>query len=293
MKTLPLNKVASKKQKTTPQNKKKIRIWTLSNKLLGMCLLPMIVVCGSITMLSSATIRSTIDEEVLSSLQIVSASVVETYTNLYEGDYSVDFVGKVRKGKTEINGNYQLIDALKEKTESFLEMAQNTTESADIVRNAVEEITEGARNQADSTGSAHDNIIMMGNQISLITQEVDSMADSAVDMSKKEKESEMIIADLSASSDHTKESVVKVEQQIGYMNKAVEDIKQAVEMIQNIADETDLLSLNASIEATRAGDAGRGFAVVAEQICKLALQSNESGKEIDRILVVLKNKLMS
>lgn len=466
MKTLPLNKVASKKQKTTPQNKKKIRIWTLSNKLLGMCLLPMIVVCGSITMLSSATIRSTIDEEVLSSLQIVSASVAETYTNLYEGDYSVDFVGKVRKGKTEINGNYQLIDALKEKTgyevsmlfgnsrlittvpkengaratgipadknvykqveagekvflknyillgrecyvfydplinsdgtimgaievvmdsasinkainaqvskivifsamfviivgvavfllarvmvirmnrigsflsslisgkldhvpdpkvirtndelgdiyrncvqvqdtfkhmvgeikescdnlkekaESFLEMAQNTTESADIVRNAVEEITEGARNQADSTGSAHDNIIMMGNRISLITQEVDSMADSAVDMSKKEKESEMIIADLSASSDHTKESVVKVEQQIGYMNKAVEDIKQAVEMIQNIADETDLLSLNASIEAARAGDAGRGFAVVAEQICKLALQSNESGKEIDRIL---------
>ena len=104
------------------------------------------------------------------------------------------------------------------------------------------------------------------------------MAESAMNMSKKEKESALIMDDLSASNDHTKESVAKVEAQIVHMNQAVGNIRQAVEMIQAIADETDLLSLNASIESAR------GFAVVAEQICKLALQSNESGKEIDKIL---------
>lgn len=457
---------ATKSMKTMKANKKRIRIWTFSNKLLTMCLLPMVLVCILISSLSTSTIRSAIDEEVLNSLEIVATSVNEIYTNLYEGDYSVDFVGKVRKGTTDITGNYQLVDALKESTgfevsmlfgnirlittvpkengarangipmdknlykqieagetlflknyvllgrecyvyyeplvnsdgsvigaievvkdsasinetinaqvsrivifsivfviivgfavsilarimvsrmgrigrflerlisgkldhvpdnktlkvndelgdiyrncvqvqdtfkhmvgeikvscdnlklkaDSFSEMAQNTTEAAEIVRIAVEEISNGARNQADSTVSAHDNIATMSSQISLITKEVDSMAVSAKDMSQKEKESEMIIGDLSASSDHTKESVTRVAEQIEHMNRAVGNIKQAVEMIQAIADETDLLSLNASIEAARAGDAGRGFAVVAEQICKLALQSNESGKEIDRIL---------
>ena len=77
---------------------------------------PMVLVCMLISTLSTTTIRKTIDEEVLNSLQIVAASVNEIYTNLYEGDYTVDFVGKVRKGTTEINGNFQLVDALKEKT---------------------------------------------------------------------------------------------------------------------------------------------------------------------------------
>ncbi len=125
---------------------------------------------------------------------------------------------------------------------------------------------------------------MISSQIGLITREVDDMAEYARDMSAREKESEMIIRELSASNDHTKESVSRVAEQISLMNSAVGNIKKAVEMIQSIADETDLLSLNASIEAARAGEAGRGFAVVAEQICKLALQSNESGKDIEKIL---------
>lgn len=109
------NKGIKKKTKMVT-DKKKIRIWTFSKKLLALCLLPMVVVCTLISILSTSTIRDTIDEEVLSSLQIVAASVNEIYTNLYEGDYSVDFVGKVRKGTTEINGNFKLVDALKEKT---------------------------------------------------------------------------------------------------------------------------------------------------------------------------------
>ncbi|MBQ6787989.1 MAG: cache domain-containing protein [Lachnospiraceae bacterium] len=467
-KTKKLLELGTLKRKVAKKNKgkKRIRIWTFSNKLLALCLLPMVIVCMLISILSTTTISDTIDEEVLNSLQIVAASVNEIYTNLYEGDYTVDFVGKVRKGTTEINGNFQLVDALKEKTgfevsmlfgntrlittvpkengaratgiptdkeiykrieagetiflknytllgrecyvyydplinsdgsiigaievvkdsasinamiraqinriaiftaifvifvglavgilargmvvrmtrigrflqqliegrldfipdyktlkvkdelgdiyrncvqvqetfkhmvseikiscdnlkqkaDSFLEIAQDTSQAANIVRVAVEEISNGARNQADSTVSANDNIAKMSGQIHLITQEVDSMAESAINMSQKEKESVSIIDDLSYSSDHTKDSIAKVEAQIMHMNLAVENIKQAVEMIQEIAEETDLLSLNASIEAARAGEAGKGFAVVAEQICKLALQSNESGKEIDKIL---------
>ncbi len=175
-------------------------------------------------------------------------------------------------------------DDLKNAADKFSDLAQNTTDAADGVKVAVEEISNGARIQADSTGVAHDNIAMISNQIGLINKEVDDMADYAKIMSGKEKESEVIIGELSVSNDHTKDSVAKVAEQITLMSSAVVNIKNAVEMIQAIAEETDLLSLNASIEAARAGEAGRGFAVVAEQISKLALQSNDSGKDIERIL---------
>lgn len=455
-----------KKTKAPKKEKKQVRIWTFSKRLLALCLLPMVIVCVLVATLSTMTLKDTIEGEIENSLQIVSASVSETYTNLYEGDYSVDFVGKVRKGDTDITGNYQLLDALKKQTgfdvsllfgntrlittvskengargngiptdkevyarietgESiflkdfevmgrecyvyyeplinsdgsvigaievvtdsasvketvnsqvmeivlfslvlaliagvavgvlsrgmvvrmgrigellerliggkldyephagylkandelgdiyrncvkvqdtfkgmvgeiktscdnlklaagrFSEMAQDTTEEADVVRMAVEEISNGARRQADSTADAHDSVAMISSQIGLITKEVDDMAEYAADMSKKEEESEAIIGELSVSNDHTKDSVSKVAEQITLMNDAVKSIKDAVMMIQSIAEETDLLSLNASIEAARAGEAGRGFAVVAEQICKLALQSNESSKDIERIL---------
>ena len=68
------------------------------------------------------------------------------------------------------------------------------------------------------------------------------------------------------------------------MYDAVNDIHKAVELIQSIADETDLLSINANIEAARAGEAGKGFAVVADQINKLAIQSNNSSMDIQKML---------
>ncbi len=462
MKQLPKFKITKKEKK----EKKKVRIWTFSRRLLALCLLPMVIICVVIASVSTATLKNSIESQMEDSLQIIATAVSETYTNLYEGDYTVDFVGKVRKGDTVISGEYRLLDALKEGTgfdvsllfgnsrlitsvakengarangtpvdkavykeiedgsrkfydnleiqgrecyvlyvplintdgsvigsievskesasiqqaineqvasivvislvlcviavalvsilsrimvkqmsriKKFLEsliggnlhnepntkdmkandelgdiyrsivklqntfmdivkeikyscddlinaagkftdMAKNTAEAADGVKVAVEEISNGARSQADGTASAHDNVSMISEQIGLIMQEVDDMAEYASDMSAKEKESEEIIGELSVSSDHTKGSVLKATEQMALMDSAVKDIKKAVEMIQDIADETDLLSLNASIEAARAGEAGRGFAVVAEQISKLALQSEESSRDIERIL---------
>lgn len=66
--------------------------------------------------------------------------------------------------------------------------------------------------------------------------------------------------------------------------KAVEKINELTEAISDISDQTSLLSLNASIEAARAGDAGRGFAVVASEISKLANKSLENVDDIERIV---------
>lgn len=131
---------------------------------------------------------------------------------------------------------------------------------------------------------ANENVVRIGEQIEYISEEVKSLTDYAGRMAEAEKASEEIMKELNGSNESTKESVLRVAEQITDMNGAIQNITKAVSMIQDIADETDLLSLNASIEAARAGEAGRGFAVVAEQISKLADQSKRSATEIEQII---------
>ena len=90
---------------------------------------------------------------------------------------------------------------------------------------------------------------------------------------------------------HIEESISSLAEQMMKTDTAMEQIGSMVEMIVNVAEETNLLSLNASIEAARAGDAGKGFAVVAEQIGKLAVNSGEAADDISRLTSEIKEAM--
>ena len=194
---------------------------------------------------------------------------------------SVKLQKTLRSIVTEIKDS---ADDLTASSNKLIKMAQDTQESVNDVYHAVGEISDGARNQANETTDANENVVRIGEQIEYISEEVKSLTDYAGRMAEAEKASEEIMKELNGSNESTKESVLRVAEQITDMNGAIQNITKAVSMIQDIADETDLLSLNASIEAARAGEAGRGFAVVAEQISKLADQSKRSATEIEQII---------
>ena len=103
-------------------------------------------------------------------------------------------------------------------------------------------------------------------------------------MKKADDESEQIINELGVSNDKTIEAIKKIGTSVHTTNESVGKIQEAINLITSIASETSLLALNASIEATRAGEAGRGFAVVASQISKLSEDSNNSAKTIEDII---------
>jgi len=453
----------TKETGTKKNQAKKIRKIGIAQKLLAMCLLPMLIICVGITVFASQALRSGIEDEIEKSLQIVATSVNETYTNLYKGDYVVGQSGKVTKGDVSISGETQLIDGLRDKTgfevsmlfgkmrlittlrndkgvrangtaadndiwssiESgqvifekncdlfgknyyvyyqplvnsdgsvmgaievamdassvenlvhnqvikiiifavclvaitamcvlmisgkmvntmkeirvFLDklvngelgtkadkklqgrndelgdiyritvmlqetlrkivsdiktssnnllhsasqlatMSQDTRSTMDGVVDSMDGIFQGATSQAKNSATANDNVLLISEQIDLITREVEQLTGLAARMYEDEKASEQIVEELSESNEDTKISIDKIAEQIAIMYQSIQGIKEAVGVIQAIADETDLLSLNASIEAARAGEAGRGFAIVAEQICKLADQSAQSATEIE------------
>jgi methyl-accepting chemotaxis protein len=92
---------------------------------------------------------------------------------------------------------------------------------------------------------------------------------------------------LSESNDRTGAAIKTIGKQIRLTDESIKKISAATELITSIASQTNLLSLNASIESARAGEAGKGFAVVAMEIQKLAVQSNDAAVEIQQIIDTL------
>lgn len=206
-----------------------------------------------------------------------------------------DEVGEICRAIKKLEENLSdIIRNVIKESKSLLEASDNmrnrtsiTSEHVEQMEKAVNEIAIGAGSQAEETQSATENIILMGNMIEEMAGELDNLNHKAQQMKEGGQTVMEAIRELQESNAKTSESIDIIYEQTNVTNESAQKIKEATALITNIAEETNLLSLNASIEAARAGEQGRGFAVVAAQIQKLAEQSNESARQIERIILSL------
>lgn len=183
----------------------------------------------------------------------------------------------------------ELTEELAVSARSLDHMSAKSSQTTQEVSSTIQEISLGVNNQAEETQSVGHNISYMGEMIGEIKNEINSLRNNAIQMDTCEKETHIIVSELEMQNSKTLEAVNSIADQTTKTNDSVMRIKEVIAIISDIARQTNLLSLNASIEAARAGEYGKGFSIVAQEIQVLAEQSNDSAKEIERIIGELVN----
>ena len=182
-----------------------------------------------------------------------------------------------------VSGVNEHVLNLQQDTASLKERADFCNDGTKQISQAMEELSVTAVTLAENVQDVNAKSLEMGNAITDIDGDVQVLSDNSNHMDKANEDAAKSIETVLDSSNRSSAIVEKITNQIEETNQAISSINEAVDLIMDITGQTSLLSLNASIEAARAGQAGRGFAVVADEIKKLSEQSAQCADTIKQV----------
>lgn len=183
-----------------------------------------------------------------------------------------------------ITETMEMSNELKRSGAELADSANQASSASSQVSEAVDGISRGAVNQAESVETAAGNTQDIGRDIEEVADNVEQLNGLAGEMKTSCNAAMDALEKLIKQSEDVQASVKDIGDTISSTNESAKEISKFSQAITEIASQTNLLSLNASIEAARAGDAGKGFAVVATEIGQLAIQSSNSAEEIKKIV---------
>lgn len=181
-------------------------------------------------------------------------------------------------------GVHKTIEVLKNQTDDQDGISLKMNDIAQHQAAALEEISSSLEELSANSNSINEIAVNLYQELEITVESVNDLKSVNDRVQLSSDEISVSIGDITGYSKETRNYVSDTHNKFETLKAKSEEMSDFIQIINDIADKVNLLSLNASIEAARAGDAGRGFAVVADEISKLAEATAINSKEIERII---------